>query len=222
MNDDLIKKIVEVSMDSGAEDKIEQLLEEGLSYEPKNIELWLRLAILESSPPIVDCDKSISCLQTIFNLDPNNISALLIFAYIHYYQLGGIDQVLFNKLISFHAPSNELGSMLRYAASWFYADRNIKLEKKLLEESIELYKYHVWNYVDLAKIFSSEGKKQKAEILIDKGLTNVVKKYPVGPYNQPYDITDIEEFINEHIKGIYLTNTNYERIQKLKETGLEK
>jgi hypothetical protein len=36
-------------------------------------------------------------------------------------------------------------------------------------------------------------------------------------------MTDVDEFLNERIKGIYLSNQNYEMILvELKETGLEK
>jgi hypothetical protein len=215
----LIEKIIEISRDNGAAQKIEQLLETQLSHEPTNAELWLRLAILESNPPIVDCYKALDCLNKVLEIDSNNTSALLIFAYINYYQIAGVNKALFDKLISFHASSNELNSMLRYATSWYYAqtEKNILLEEKLLRESIELYSLNVWNYVDLARILFTQEKKEEAKTLVKKALGNVKKIYPPGEEREKYDKTDVNEFLNERIRGIYLSNQNYEMIAELLE-----
>ncbi len=209
----LILKIIELSKNNN-EEKIETIIEEKLKQEPNSIELLLRLAVLELTPPIADYYKSIASLEKILILEKNNVIATLLLAYINHYCLGGVDKTLKDKLSSLHTNCDELNSMLKYAASWFYSGKDIKLEEQLLIESINLYKGHVWNYVHLAKLYFLEGRSEEGRALIKRALKKVTKVYSGD--NQIYDIINVNEFLNEHIKGIYLTKENLELIQKLK------
>jgi tetratricopeptide (TPR) repeat protein len=223
---ELIRKIIEVSRDKNAEEKIEKLLEERLIIEPCNRELWLRLALVEIEVPLVDCDKAIVCLDKVFALEKDNPIALLFLAFIYHYELGGVEQDLSDRLDSINTSDEEVNSMLKYTASWLhYTYKDFKYKdraKKLLKESIAIYGGHVWNYIDLARIYFLEKRDQEAKVLIEKALKNVIKVYVYLNAKQKYDMTDLDEFLNERFKGIYLTDTNYQMIEKLKEEGLEK
>jgi tetratricopeptide (TPR) repeat protein len=226
---DLITKIINVSLDKDASAKIEKLLEERLIIEPCNIELWLRLALVEIQVPLVDCDKAIACLDKVFALEKDNPIALLFLAFIYHYELGGVEQDLSDRLDSINTLDEEVNSMLKYTASWLhykytwiYKDLKYKERaKELLKESIAIYGGHVWNYVNLAKIYFLEKKDEEAKKLIEKALKNVIKIYvfPSNVVREKDDVTDLNEFLNERFKGIYLTDSNYQRIEKLKEGG---
>jgi tetratricopeptide (TPR) repeat protein len=220
---ELIKQIIEISKDCTLEklEKIEQLLEEQLQHEPENIELWLRLALLELAIPLVDTYKSIACLEKVLELNKNNSNALLLLAYINHHQLGGISEELMRRLNATCTDSAELNSMLKYAISWFYfgtnpASKDVALEEFYLKSSINLFQNHVWNHVKLAELYITQRKLIEAKELLGKALSNIKKVYPSEYESEACDITDIDEYLNERFKGIYLSFVNAESIKKLK------
>ena len=214
---DLISKIIELSKDWGIEEleKIESLIENKLKEDPSNIALWLRLAILELVPPLVDHEKSIDSLNRALAIDKNNAIATLLLAYVNYYCVAGIDEELMNKLNSISTDDNEINSMLKYVASWFYIDKDPKFEEMLLQESINSSEDHVYNYVHLAKLYFKQGRNQEAVVLVKKALDNIKKIYSLNDSKEGYDFTDVNKFLNERIKGICLTDSNLKFIKEL-------
>jgi tetratricopeptide (TPR) repeat protein len=210
----LVKKIIEFNKNDKHE-KIKILLEDELKNKPSNIELLLRLAIFELWCPDWSDEKSKILLERVFKVDRDNAVALLILAYIYeYYELSGISEQLMNRLNSLVLENPETSSMLKYVESWFYADKYDYInQEKLLQESINLYDGYVYNYVNLAKLYFLQGKKEKAKEYVIAALKNVKKVYSVN--NQNYDPTDYNEFINEKIKGIHLTEENLKFIEEL-------
>jgi hypothetical protein len=206
---DLIKDILDLSKTNDVE-KLEILIESRLEHEPYNCDLWLRLAVLELAPPISDYYKSVDSIKKVLS-NKNNATAALLLAYVNYYCLGGVDDELLNN-IKIAVPDNvEFRSMLKYAESWFYDGKDSKMQEACLRESIEIYNGHVWNNYYLAKLYFVDGKEVEGKVLINKALENVVTVYSDESYE--YDITSVDEFINEHIKGICLTQENYESIK---------
>jgi hypothetical protein len=215
---DLILKIIKLSIDSNNLIKIESLIEEKLADELFNIELWLRLAVLELASPLVDCDKSIICLKEVLALEKDNPYALLILAYINNYDLGGIDQPLFDRLNNVYTTNDQLNSMLKYAASWFHTrNKDTSPRKSLLLESIKICREHVYNYLDLAKIYFVESRDEEAKVLIERALNNITKVYSNEDKKNGYDLTDVDLFLSEQISGIYQTNIGLESIKEFKE-----
>ena len=216
---DLISKIIELSKDWGIEEleKIEFLIEDKLKQDPNNIALWLRLAILELVPPLVDHKKSIDSLNKALAIDKNNAIAMLLLAYVNYYCVAGVDEELMNTLNSIRTDDNEINSMLKYVASWFYIDKDPRLEELLLQESINFCKEHVYNYVHLAELYFKQGRNQKAKVLVEKALGNVKKIYSLNDSKEGYDFTDVHKFLNERIKGICLTDSNLKFVKELLE-----
>ena len=190
------------------------LVEEQLKHESNDIELWISLAITIITVPIVDYETSIACLEKALAIDNNNPIALIVMAHVYHYELGGIDDILLHQIKTLHTDSNEINSMLKYVASWSYSytkKQHYDLEEELLKESIDLCDTHVWNYVHLAKLYTRQKRYLEINSPIKKALSNIQKIY-VGKYEE--DITDINEFISEKIKGIYITDINVEGIQK--------
>jgi len=212
---DLISKIIELSKNNNLV-KIEALIEKQLNQDPNNIELLLRLAVLEVDPPFADPAKSIALLEKVLTIDKNNAIAALLIAYVNYYCIAGIDEKLMSKLNSMHTDDSEINSMLKYVVSWFYMDRDPKMEEQFLQKSINIYKGHVYNHVHLAKLYFKIGRNIEARDLIKKALKNIKKIYS-KENDFEYDASDIYEFLNERIKGIYLTIPILESIKELLE-----
>ena len=211
---DLISKIIELDK-KGEREKIEVLIEERLKEEPNNVDLWLRLAKVELLFPFCDNFKSIACLEEVLKIEKDNPIAILMLAYVTDLNVGTMGKELMNKLCLLKMDFDELNSMFRYMASRFYWGKNSEKERQLLEESINIYKGHVNNYVRLADLYFLQGRDSEAKELIKQALKNVKKVYSEDL--SEYDSTDPNEFIEERIKGVYMTSGDLESIKaKLK------
>lgn len=195
---------------------IYNLVVEQLKHESNNIELWISLAIAIVAVPIVDYEKSIACLEKALAIDANNPIALIVLAHVYEYELGGIDDMLLHQIKNLHTDSNEINSMLKYAASWSYSrgkKDDPEMEEKLLKESILLCNEHVWNYEHLARLYLQQKRYLEINSLIKKALSNVKKIYADRNIDE-YQTTSIIDFINSRIKGTHVSNINVEIIQE--------
>ncbi|QQR49070.1 hypothetical protein IPF37_05975 [bacterium] len=192
-----------------------KILEKKLNQNGKNIDLLFKLALLEIEPPEGDDVKCIAYLEQILALDKDNVQALILFAYLHYYNLfEHAEEDLINKLISLKSPSDELNSMLRYAASWaFQFKGNSEKQIFFLKESIALDPKNVFHYVGLAYNYFEQGKDLEAKELVKKALGNIKKVYTDDP--SEYDETNLNDFLGNNIKGTYLTQQMVNIIQKM-------
>ncbi len=191
---------------------IKKLLEEKLQEEPNNIDLLLRLAIVSTYDPDFDEERCIECLEKVLTLNKNNATALLLLAYVQEKHFGEIDDTLRQRIEAIETQENETRAMLKYVASWFYRWTDNEKEKQCLIESINMYPGLVNNYMRLAELYFKENKNTEAKLLVEIGLKNVQKIYVKN--NLPKDTTDINEFINGYIKGIFQMDTILEWIKE--------
>jgi tetratricopeptide (TPR) repeat protein len=187
-----------------------------VDYELKNSvhtsDVWIVLAITIIVVPIVDYEASIACLEKALAIEHHNPIALIVLAHVYEYQLGGIDDMLLHQIKNLTTDSDEINSMLKYVASWSYSDGkkdDHTIEEQLLKESIRLWDKHVWNYMKLVRLYKRQKRYLEINNLIYKALSNITKIYDDI---DDLDVTDLDEYINEHIKGIYITDSNVEFI----------
>lgn len=205
MNDILEKVNI---MSRNDDKKLYFFLKEQLRHESKDVNFWLSLAITIVAPPFGDEETSIIFINKALAIDNNNPIALIILAHVYEYNLGGIDDMLLHQIKNLHTNSNEINSMLKYVASWSYSDgkkNDSKMEEQLLRESILLCDKHVWNYKHLARLYRRQQRYLEINNLLKKALKNVKTVY--YEYSG-VDITNIDKFINEHIKGTHITDCN--------------
>jgi tetratricopeptide (TPR) repeat protein len=195
-------------------DELYNMVEKELQIGSHTSDVWIKLAITIITVPIVDYEKSIACSEKALAIEHNNPIALIVLAHVYEYQLGGIDDMLLHQIKNLNTGSNEINSMLKYVASWSYSDGkkdDHTIEEQLLKESIRLWDKHVWNYMKLVRLYQRQGRYLEINNLIYKALSNITKIY--DGITHP-NVTDIDEYINEHIKGIYITNSNVRFIHK--------
>jgi tetratricopeptide (TPR) repeat protein len=218
--DDFLLQLKELSKNKETK-KIEAFLSEMVTREPNNTEWLLRLAIVELDPPFADYYKSLELLEKVLTQDPNNITAVLIKAYVKHFCLGGVDEALLHKINSIKTESNEEKSMLAFITAWFYQDQQLvdskskelhEGEMHCLLESIRLCDKHVWNHWRLAELYIEENRLDAAKKHMQRALSNIVKVYS-DTYDN-CDETDVEEFINGRIKGIYQEKVTIASFQK--------
>ena len=201
---DILKKIN--ILDKNNDKTLYHFISEQLTHESNDTEFWLSLAIVIVAPPFGDEEKSIKFIHKALAINNDDPIALIILAHVYEYQLGGIDDMLLHQIKNLHTSSNEINSMLKYVASWSYSTgkkNDPETEEKLLKESIELCDKHVWNYEHLARLYLKQQRYLEINSLVTKALCNIQKVYSD---NDDYNITDINEFINERIKGIHLND----------------
>ncbi|MBY0353290.1 hypothetical protein K2W90_02895 [Candidatus Babeliales bacterium] len=191
-----------------------KILEENLKNEPNNIDILLKLALLEVDPPEGDEILCAQYIEKILALDEQNVNGLLLLAYFkHYILMEHADENLMQSLTSLQTSCNEVNSMLRYAASWFFFFRgDEEKEIECLRKSINYYQGHVWNYVGLGRSYLLQGKNTEGKELIRRALSNVKVIY--SGQGAEYDGTNISHFLDHHFKGICLTQPQLELIQE--------
>ena len=193
---------------------IKNLIDEYLVKNPEDTDVRLRLAMLEFTLPWEDPELISKYLNEIFKYDPGNVYATLTLACIQYTLWGKITNEAFSKLNNLSSENPEINSMIELAKAWYYEYKNNnELYEKRLLSSINYYDKHVENYRSLAYFYTQKGKKDEAKKFAKKALDNVKVVYAQD--FSTIDITDIEKFINEYLKGTHITDSNLKSIYEL-------
>ncbi len=148
--------------------------------------------------------------------DPDNTFALLLLADEKSsrikYDEEEYDEKLINKLISLKVPDAEINSMLLFAASRFYIQRNVQKREELLLQSIKEYPYHVMNNIELAEIYDASNKLIEAQEFKKRGFYNITR---VLSGDELYEeIESAENFIACGIKGIWVSEDYYNELAR--------
>ncbi|WPS89837.1 hypothetical protein SMD22_13170 [Brevibacillus halotolerans] len=200
---ELFKNILDLSPSHDIE-QIESFIDSYLHLHPTDIDILIRGAVLVLSPPVADVYKSLDYLEKAVTIDPTNHKAWFILSHIHETRLGGIDIRVIDHLSTLHPKEKETQSIIELIKGWYSCKiddlNNYKIH---LQKSIDLAPNFVFNRVELGKLLLDLGYKTESKHQFKIALQNVVKIYTI---EEPImDLTDYDEFINENIKGIYLT-----------------
>ncbi len=208
-----INKELKIAIDKQDVEEAEKIIEKYLKDDPSNINLWLRLAVTVINVPLVDYNKSLECLDKVYELNPSNLVALILEVYIHIYCLGGVDERLYNKLKSVKTEDKEILSIIKYLMSEYYRDNNVEKRLCLLKESIFLCDRYTSNYEELAQIYLKKGKKIKAKNLLEKGYQNVISTPETDALT--LDFTNVKNYINEFVIRIDKSTINRDSMEQL-------
>lgn len=182
-----------------------------LSVNKNCTEIWIRLALLNFRDPIGDYPKSIEFLQKVLEYDDNNLDTLLILSFITGWYWSESDTKLIDKIIFLSKGSSEIESIGYYLKAWTYYNVDEENFSYYLKKSIEVFAYHVNNFVDLGSLYIRKGLVLEGQDLIKKAINNVKIIYPEDD-SYEYDFTDKNEFINERLKGNHITKINYDTL----------
>jgi len=192
---------------------IKNLIDEYLKKNPTDTDIRLRLVMLEYAPGWEDPELLSKYLNEIFKYDPDNIYATLILACTQDIFWGEITDTVFKKLNNLSSKNVEILSMIELAKAWYYQCKsNDELYEKHLRSSINYCNKHVKNYRTLAYFYTQKEKKDEAKKFAQNAIDNVQVIYARGSAT---DITDVEDFINERLKGTHITEPNLKSIYKL-------
>lgn len=195
--------------------EIEAVIKKYLEDHPKDTDMWLRLTMLEMTPPWEDPDRMVTYLNAILSYDPHNIQAVLALAYIEDLFFGRMKDTTRNALYQLKTKDPEILSMIEYAKSFDYLEKNRELGVQHLTQSILYWDKHVNNLRALGRYYLENGEVEKGQNLIKRALNNIQGIYRTDIINT--DITDIDKFFNYYYKGIHRTIGWREEMQELLE-----
>ena len=191
--------------------KMEELIEEYLKENPNDVEILITLALTVDTVPLADCEKAVTILKKVLNIDPHNAYALILCAYIEVHNMA-ISNDIFERLCTIHNDNPEIMSMIAFVKSWGYKTyKDYDNYEKSLLKSIELCQNYTRNYESLGYFYIKQGKIYEGKELLKKALLNIKHIYD---QTDMYEIYDVTEFLNERIKGIHITEPNFEFLEE--------
>ena len=207
---DLLQAIKEYDMETA-----EWIVKQQLEQDSTNIDLWLKLAVIELQFPFDDYESALKCIEQIYQLSPNYLDALILETEICWHYLI-ITEALAKQLENAIATCDcdEKKSILHYLLSFYYfTERDFEKEKINLEKSIQLCDQYVYPYEALG-ILLQDSEKEKSKKMFCRALENVKKVYQKEDF---HDFTDFHAYVAEFITGTAISSINYDSIKKLTE-----
>ena len=207
---DLSQAIKEYDMETA-----ERIVKQQLERDKTNVDLWLKLAVIELQFPFDDYESALKCIEQIYQLSPNYLDALILETEIRWHYL--IITEALAKRLEKAIPTcdcDEKKSILHYLLSlYYYTEKDIESEKINLEKSIQLCDQYVYPYKRLGYLLS-ESNHEKSKEMFCCALKNVKKVYKDDDF---YDFTDFDTYVAEFVTGTAISSSNYEFIKELAE-----
>lgn len=199
---------------------IEELLKEYVKFEPRTTELWLRLAIIQHNPPLYFLDTITAYLDNIFVYDPYNADAHILLAYMSFMNGPGVTQSIFEKICEVQTNNLEKAAMIELMKAWYYRHEkeDYAMYERCLLLAIAYCPTFASHYLSLGEFYARRGHMQEAKRLLKCGLNNVQQILSLSLIN---DLTDIEEFYNEHLKSTTLSPNQLGHVIRLLESDYE-
>ena len=113
-----IKKEIETGIKNFDVLKVEKILNEELNKDKENIDLLLKLSVVELWTPDEDYDKSLEYINRVYKIDNDNIDALIMECSIYNIYFGGVNDRLLNKLAKINIDNKRIMSILKYLMSF--------------------------------------------------------------------------------------------------------
>ncbi len=204
---DLSQAIKEYDMETA-----ERIVKQQLERDKTNVDLWLKLAVIELQFPFDDYESALKCIEQIYQLSPNYLDALILETEIRWHYLI-ITEALAKRLEKAIATCDcdEKKSILHYLLSLYYfTERDFEKEKINLEKSIQLCDQYVYPYESLG-ILLQDSDKEKSKKMFCRALKNVRKIYQKEDF---HDFTDFNTYVAEFITGTAISSINYDSIKE--------
>lgn len=188
----------------------EWIVKQQLEKDKTNVNLWLKLALIELQLPFEDYESALTCIEEIYQLSPNHLEALILEAEIHWHYLA-IMEDLAKRLSEVTCNCKEKQAMILYLLSlYYYTEKDIESEKINLEKSIQLCDQYVYPYESLG-ILLQDSDKEKSKKMFCRALKNVRKIYQKEDF---HDFTDFNTYVAEFITGTAISSINYDSIKE--------
>lgn len=192
--------------------ELEIIFQNYLKEYPNDCDIWLKLIRIEFHPQHCSFDIFQEYFKKALAIEERPIIYVLK-AYAEYVTRY-IYPETYELLCKVKPTTDEDKAMIAYvkglAVEELVGPQQKEYELYLLE-SIQYGPNFFWNYVKLGRYYLYRDQEERGRKLIQQGIDNVIHIY--GD-NEFYDPTDVYEFLNERIKGIHLTDSNFNHASK--------
>lgn len=191
-------------------ERMEHLLINFLEDHGDDVDILIKLALVEFTVPWIDGTRSSYYLNRALSVSPNNVQALLLLAEIQTSSIGMQKQVL-DQLKSIKTTNEQDQALVYYAQSLYYLFNhpNSSEHEVTLIKSIEMFSGYVRPQLNLGDVYARKGEKLKACRLFESALKNI-KQVLTG--NELADIADPERYIDIYLKGMMISDILYDSI----------
>ena len=212
-------------------DKAEMLLEDYLKEKPKEVDMWVRLAVFELTSLFSYYPKSLGCINTVLDTEPSNFTAIMLLTCVDRFH-APVSHNLLDKLSSIKTDDPEKLSMIEYVKSWSYeqieenkysklngdssegfykSPENYKQYESALKKSIKHYQHHINNYEFLAHLYAKCNRKKEAVELLKVAIKNA-NALDKENSNDKEDESSPQNYLNWLVKGTCIYASTYESL----------
>lgn len=187
-----------------------------LSKQPSDVDLWVKLMLIQSIPPRADYIAIKDCTNIVFMYDSFNIPALLILMYGYYYLIRSPDEEYpIQRLFDAKSEDKELSAMLEIAkAQWYDEQNNQDLYEHCLLTSINSCQSFAYPYISLGLFYIDNNMISEGKEFLRLGLANVKKIYDETSYDWSR-VLDIGFFYEEHYRLTYIPRSYYKKLHDM-------
>lgn len=155
---------------------LEKALLRELEEKPNDVNVLMKLALIEFRAPFHDEEKTIEYLSRIVKISPTYFEALVMKKYFEDHSYCNVDEADPEHLLHIGCDNAQKTAIAYYIKSWIYSPLHIKCdvetEKKYLLKSIESFPNTVYPFERLGKILEREGKLEGAKECYRKAFSN--------------------------------------------------
>ncbi len=172
-------------------------------------EEMLSYALFIQSAPYDDYPTAHNVLQSLIAKNPFNARVVITLAYLEFINVGGVSDStlkLINQCLNqIDIPYKGILFCLK-AKYYYYTEKNLNEAIINLKKSIEIDCGDSYNFILLGRLLEDK-------LLFIKALKNITKVFDEEDYRN-YNPLDVDFFINESLRGIWVTKENYEGLQE--------
>lgn len=195
---------------------IEVLIHE-FKNSPGNLDILLKIAVIKFNVPMYDYVGAINTLKEVLQVDEHNIKALILKTIMEYFAYGEVSNSTFRQIekVEFSGKTkNFYTNQIPFLEALYYRNRNPNTYYSKLQRAIKEDPQASYHHFLLFRYYNQKGEKQAALKALNNAISNVKE---VMRAEDDFDESDIELFINEHVRGISLSKVNYENYLKERE-----
>lgn len=191
----------------------ENIIKKRLIRNPTDIQLWFKLCLTELQFPFEDYESALQCIDHIYEMEPDNLYAIILETGIKWHSFGFIDEGLFERIIKIKCYDEKTAAIINYLQALYYQfNKETKKQKSALEKSIKLYDGYVYPNKDLGQILLNNLQVEEGKRMLKKAASNVRKVYLT---DEAYNFTDKDTYIAEFITGTNMSRENFENMKQL-------
>lgn len=178
-------------------EKIEEQLKN--SYRKSgDLELLVMLAAAELLTPMEDFDGSAAFCKQLLEIQPDDLRARLMLAYIEDYRFDAINDQTLSELLTIESSDQKIMSARSYFVAKYYTESDMQKHEDYLQKAIKLFP---GNLLATSYLLSFSHQTDRSERIAKRAL-EYAAEYQSNEKREPLDLLSFETFLHERIFGV--------------------